>query len=241
MKLMTTTGTAKVSHFDHKSHRGQTYDLRGGDLKTRVRQFTSGLVRSRHAAIRAVLVVFAAVSISGVLLGPAAVAAVASGSDGRGAAHSRHGEAGERHDACDRERPAPRAHHHADVERPSDERDRGRICDSFPPPREHTPATTPVQGPPPPATPAHASTTPVIPAHPIVALRRPMVVTPRVPQVPIAQRPPLLAPPDLTVPVPGIAGAVSTSPVSIYVITLSTLVVATAIAIAALVLVRRSD
>jgi hypothetical protein len=68
-----------------------------------------------------------------------------------------------------------------------------------------------------------------------------MVVTPRVPRTPIAQRPPLLAPPGLTVPVPGVAGAVSTSPVPIYVITLSTLVLATAIAIAALVIVRRSD
>jgi len=45
----------------------------------------------------------------------------------------------------------------------------------------------------------------------------------------------------LTVPPPAVAGAVSTTPVSIYVITLSTLLVATAIAIAALVLVRRSD
>jgi hypothetical protein len=45
----------------------------------------------------------------------------------------------------------------------------------------------------------------------------------------------------LTVPSPAVAGAVSTNPVSIYVITLSTLLVAAAIAIAALVLVRRSD
>jgi hypothetical protein len=43
------------------------------------------------------------------------------------------------------------------------------------------------------------------------------------------------------VPAPSAAGGVSTGPVSIYVITLSTLVVATAIAIAALVLVRRTD
>jgi hypothetical protein len=241
MKLMTTTGTGKVSHFDHKSHRGQTYDLRGGDLKTRVRQFTSGLVRTRRAAIRAVLVLFAAVSISGVLLGPAAVSAVASGADGLGAAHSGNGEAGEGHDACDRERPAPPANHHSDVERPPDHSERGRICDSFPPPREHTAATTPVQGQPPLAAPAQVSTIRVVLAHRIVALRRPMVVTPRMPQIPVAQRPPLLAPPGLTFPVPGVAGAVSTSPVSIYVITLSTLVVATAIAIAALVLVRRSD
>jgi hypothetical protein len=241
MKLMTTTGTGKVSHFDHKSHRGQTYDLRGGDLKTRVRQLASGLVRTRHAAIRAVLVMFAAVSISGVLLEPVAVAAVASGPDGRGAAHSGHGEAGDRHDNCDRERPAPPANHHADAERPSDNSERGRICDSFPSPLEHTPATTPVQVPPPPATPAHVTPNRMVPAHPIVALRRPIVITPRVPQLPVAQRPPLLAPPGLTFPVPGVAGAVSTSPVSIYVITLSSLVVATAIGIAALVLVRRSD
>jgi hypothetical protein len=238
---MTTTGTGKVSHFDHKSHRGRTYDLRGGDLKTRVRPFTSGLDRTRRAAIRAVLVLFAAVSISGVLLGSADVAAAASGSDGPGAAHSGHGEAGEPHDACDHERPAPPANYHADVERPSNDRARSRICSSFPPPREHTPATPPVQGPPPPAIPTRVSTTPVSPSHPVVSLRRPMVVTPRVPQMPIAQRPPLLAPPGLTVPVPGVAGVVSTSPVSIYVITLSTLVVATVLAIAALVLVRRSD
>jgi hypothetical protein len=238
MKLMTTTGIGKVSHFGHKSHRGQTYDLRGGDLKTRVRQFTSGLLRTRRAAIRAVLVLLAAVSISGVLLGPAAVAAVASGSDGHGVAHSGHGEDGERHDVCEHQRQAPPANHHADVERPFDNHGRGCTCGSSPPPREHTPATTPVQGLPPPATRAHVSTTPVSPSHPTVALRRPMVVTPR---VPLAQRPPLLAPPDLTVPVPGVAGAVSASRVSIYVITLSTLVVATAIAIAALVLVRRSD
>ena len=220
-------------------------------MKTRVRQFTPGLDRTRHAAIRAVLLVFAAVSISGVLLGPAAAAAVASGSDGRGVAHAGRDDPEEWYEACDRDRVAraEKPHddvarpekRHVDVERHAGDGDRGRICNSFPPSRAHTPATPQVQGPPPPAIPAQSSTTPVSPSKPIVTLRRPMVVMPRVPQTPIAQPPPLLAPPDLTVPVPRVAGAVSTSPVSIYVITLSTLVLAAVIAIAALVLVRRSD
>jgi hypothetical protein len=74
-----------------------------------------------------------------------------------------------------------------------------------------------------------------------VAVRRPVVVTRRLPRSPVGQRPPLLAPPELTVPSPAFAGAASTSPVSIYVITVSMLLVATAIAIAALIVVRRSD
>jgi hypothetical protein len=82
----------------------------------------------------------------------------------------------------------------------------------------------------------------VSPSHPIVAVRRPPVVTPRpLPRSPVGQRPPLLGPPGLTVPSPEVAGAASTSPVFIYVITLSMLLVATAIAIAALIVVRRSD
>jgi hypothetical protein len=68
-----------------------------------------------------------------------------------------------------------------------------------------------------------------------------MIVTPRVPRAPFGERPPPLAPPGLTVPSPAVVGAVPTSSVSVYVITLSMLLVATAIAIAALVLVRRSD
>lgn len=209
-------------------------------MKTRVRPLTSGLDRTRHAAIRAALVLFAAVSISGVLLGPAVAAASASSSDGRDAAHSSHGDAEKHSEDCDRERPAPRADHHADIPRDSDDHDRDCTCGSSSPPRVHTP-TPAVQGAPPPATPAHMSRVPVSPDRATLAPQRPEVVSPRVPHRPIAQRPPLLAPPGLAVPSPGVAGAVSTSPVSIYVITLSTLVVATAIAIAALVLVRRSD
>jgi hypothetical protein len=235
------TGTGKVSHFDHKSHRGQTYDPRGGDLKTRVRPFIPGLDRTRRAAIRAVLVLFAAVSISGVVLAPSSSAAVTSGSDGHGAAHAGHGESGEGHDVCDPESPAQAADRHADDEWHSDDHSRGSTCTSSPPARPHTPPTPSIQGPPPPPIPARVSTTPVSPSYPIVAVRRPMVATPRVPETPVAERPPLLPPPALTVPSPGVAGAVSASLVSIYVITLSTLVVATAIAIAALVLVRRSD
>ena len=68
-----------------------------------------------------------------------------------------------------------------------------------------------------------------------------MIVTPRVARTPVGERPPPLAPPGLTAPSPAVVGAVPASPVSVYVITLSMLLVATAIAIAALVLVRRSD
>jgi hypothetical protein len=210
-------------------------------LKTRVRPFTSGLDRTCRAAIRAVLVLFAAVSISGVVLAPSSSAAVTSGSDGHGAAHAGHGESGEANDVCDHESPEQAADRHVDDEWRSDDHSRGSICTSSPPPRLLIPATPSIQGTPPPAISTRVSTTPVSPPHPIVAVRRPMVVRPRVPEMPVTERPPLLAPPALTVPSPGVAGAVSTSPVSIYVITLSTLVVATAIAIAALVLVRRSD
>jgi hypothetical protein len=68
-----------------------------------------------------------------------------------------------------------------------------------------------------------------------------MIVTARVPRTPVGERPPPLAPPGLSVPSPAVMGAVPTTPVSVYVITLSMLLVATALSIAALVLVRRSD
>jgi hypothetical protein len=69
----------------------------------------------------------------------------------------------------------------------------------------------------------------------------PLIVAPRTPRTPAGQRPPLLAPPGLIGPSHAAIGAVTTTPVSIYVVTVSALLIATAISIAALVLVRRSD
>ena len=79
------------------------------------------------------------------------------------------------------------------------------------------------------------------PSRPSIAVRAPMIVTARVPRTPVGERLPPLAPPGLSVPSPAVVGAVPTSPVSVYVVTLSMLLVATALAVAALVLVGRSD
>jgi hypothetical protein len=54
-------------------------------------------------------------------------------------------------------------------------------------------------------------------------------------------QPPLLAPPALTVPPAASIAMAVRSPVSVYAVTLSTLGVAAAISVTALVLVRRSD
>jgi hypothetical protein len=51
----------------------------------------------------------------------------------------------------------------------------------------------------------------------------------------------VLAPPGLTAPSHAAAGAITATPVSIYLITVSGLLLAAAVGIAALVLVRRSD
>src|ERR1700680_1219750 len=143
-KLMTTTGTAKGSHFDHKSHRGRPYDLGGGDLKTRVRPLPSGLDRTRRVAIRAVLVLITAC----VLVGHVGATAVASGSDGRGAAHSGDGDAGERDHPCVRAHAERPSNQHGHAERPSVHRARGFICSLSPPPRPLA-STPPAHGPPP--------------------------------------------------------------------------------------------
>ena len=59
--------------------------------------------------------------------------------------------------------------------------------------------------------------------------------------LPAGRQPPVIAPPSLTLPAQGPIVAPSAVPVSIYVITMSALLVAAAMTVAVLVLVRRSD
>jgi hypothetical protein len=233
---MTTTGTRKVSHFDHKSHRRPTYDFRGGHVKIWVRHRPSGLDRHCRAGVRTVLALLATGSVLWAGLGPAGTVAVASErGEAHAAAHSSEsdGEGLEHEDRDCRhgpdDRPSnPHAHH----------RDRCLTAS----PRTLTATGEPGTAPAAPKL-TTARTTPV----PVARAPHPLIVAPsaprapRAPRTPSGQQPPLLAPPGLTGPSHSAIGALTATPVSIYVITVSALLVATAISIAALVLVRRSD
>jgi len=210
-------------------------------LKIRVRQFPPGLDRSRRAAPRAVVAFLAMISIPWVLLGATGTTAIASSSrDNPGAAHANAHGGDQRDDDPEGRRDRCGRDLHDERDERSD-RDVDR-CDCCEPsgPRVVTTLATPA--PPPPAAPraARAPAAPGGATHPSVGAPRPVAAALHVPRDPVDQQPPLLAPPALTVPSPPAPAAVSTTSVPIYVITLSTLLLATAISIAALVLVRRS-
>lgn len=163
------------------------------------------------------------------LLGPAGTLAVASGrGDGHAVARSSESEGKgleHEHGGCahrPEDRPSNAHAHH---------RDRCATA--------HRSLTSTGTAPPtPPAAPIPAARTTTVPA---ARVPRPLIVASHAPRIPAGQRPPLLAPPRLIGPSHAAVGAVTTNPVSIYVVTGSALLIATAISIAALVLVRRSD
>ena len=203
-------------------------------MKIWVRPHHPGLDRRRRAGVRAVLTVLAAGSVVAVVAGPAGTMAASAQTVTHATTDSSesHGDGHDHeHRRCDRgpeNRPSnPRA-------RDRDARDRGRCTTA-----SHKALVATVVPPRPPAAP-HPITavTTQVPAAPAP---RPRIVVPRPARAPTGQQPPVLAPPGLTGPSPGAVVAVTNTPASIYVITVSARVVATAISIAALVLVRRSD
>jgi hypothetical protein len=176
------------------------------------------------------------ISIPWVLLGATGSTAIASSRHDLGAVHA--GAHADEHreddrDRCDR-----------DLKDRRSDRDSGS-CDCC----ERAERRMEVTAPGTPAPPGHpappqlvrASTVLRSASRPSVEAPRTVAVSPHVPRDGIDQRPPLLAPPALTVPSPAAPATASTTPVAIYVITVSTLLLAAAISIAALVLVRRSD
>lgn len=205
-------------------------------MKIRVRQCPSGLDPPRGTGLRAVLALLAAASIPVVLLGPAGTTAVASGEGhaqaaAHAAAHAAVRSEGEgwehEHRGCGHVPPGRQGNPH--VHR-SD-------CSSAASHRLLTATST--AAPTPPAAPKSATTRTA--SVRVSYTSRPLLVTPRAPRAPLGQRPPVLAPPGLAAPSHAAAGAITATPVSIYLITVSGLLLATAVGIAALVLVRRSD
>ena len=233
-KLMTTIGTRKVSHFGHKSHRDRPYDPRGGDLSKRVRPFRSGRERSRRRGAHTLISLLVALAISWIVLGPSTVIASASGASVT-ASQSGGGDNDDLHHRCG---------HGSSGQVDGDDE---HCCHCCAPPPKAPPGNPPNGRPKPP--PAPAPRQKPAPGPPVTAGAPPTVAKPTPPAVstpspgtiPVQQQPPVIAPPALTVPPAASIVTVPSSPVSVYVVTLSTLAVAAAISVTALILVRHSD
>jgi hypothetical protein len=189
---------------------------------------------------RALLIVLAGASTFSILFGSADVLAAASDTPAHRAAA---GQPARRDEQRDRDH---RCHHGRSRDACDDEhgRDRSRApkpkAGTSPPLALTTALPEPVSTPAPRSAPAHAAIT--APQRSASSLRTPSFAAapPKSRESPAGSRPPVLAPPSLTIPAVRSVIATAGGPGAGYVIALSTILVAATIAVLSLVLVRRS-
>ncbi len=210
-------------------------------MHIRARPLPSALDRTRRHGIglrRPLVMLLAGVPLMCVLIGASATAFAAGlcpGPPHRGSHRADRYEHRDVRDDCDRDDTRVAA---AWWDRADDVG--SRVCTSPRPRSDTTPPPSPPPAPVPTATrpPARSvSTTGSVPP----ASAPPSVQSLRPAPPPTVRQPPVLAPPALTVPPSPAIAAPASVPVSIYVITIATLLAAAVIAVAALVLVRRAD